>query len=358
MSPLSEAEFASDFPRAWRYLHTFEASLKRSHADDPRLLPQAFPWWAYVYEKNLNKQHLPKLFVAQTVQHLQVAPDAAGAFAADNVRVNCILPAQPEDFWFLLAVLHGRVCDWVFRRIAKPKANGYFEANKQFIAPLPVPRADAATKRAIGRDARILRALHTRRARAESLLDRRLSACATRAEKEEWLFAGQVTPLAELKRRAPAALPARDKTAWAKARQAEEVAAAQQRVAILLTPGATLAVAFETGELRLTAHGLPVLDRIFLDAEEGAFIAAQWRLALRHKTFVGEPGAAALAATLRRVARTDHGALRRQAVAQATRVLAYDAAIARAEARLEEALDRAYGLTPEERAVIHAPPRR
>lgn len=208
VSLIGANRMAAEFPNAWHYLQRHEEALR---ARENRGFDDA-EWYRFGRSQALNRQDQPKLFVAQTVQRLAVAPDAAGAFAADNVRVNCILPARPEDFWFLLSVLHGRVCDWVFRRIAKPKANGYFEANKQFIAPLPVPRADAATKRALGRRARIARALHTRRARAEALLARRLAACVTRAEKEEWLFAGQATPLAALKRQAPANLPTREKT--------------------------------------------------------------------------------------------------------------------------------------------------
>lgn len=124
---------------------------------------------------------------------------------------------------------------------------------------------------------------------------------------------------------------------------------------MLLGPGAALSVVFERGELRLTANGMPVFDHIFLDDAEGRFIAAQWRLALRGRSFVGEAGAAALAAMLRKIARTDNAALRDQAAALTGRVLAYDAAIARNDALLEAALDVAYALTPEERAVIDGP---
>ncbi|MDO9501365.1 MAG: Eco57I restriction-modification methylase domain-containing protein [Falsiroseomonas sp.] len=348
MRLIAAPEMIASYPLAWAYLSRHETLLRARENgvfDDGE-------WHRFGRSQGLNKQKLPKLFVAQTVQQLEVAPDAEGAFAADNVRVNCILPAQPQDFWFLLAVLHGRVCDWIFRRIAKPKSGGYFEANKQFIAPLPIPRADPATKAALGKRALIARALHTRRDRAHDLLHRRLSTCTIRTEKEEWLLAGQVTPLADLKRAAPATLTGREKTAWAKARQADQAAQAMSRAAMLLGTDARLAVAFEQGELRITANGMPVFDRIFLSPEEGSFIALQWRLALRGAQFIGEAGAAALADGLRRVARTDNGELRRQAQSAGTRVLHYEQAIARNEAALEELLDTAYRLSPEEKRII------
>ena len=310
-------------------------------------------WYRFGRSQALDKQDKPKLFVAQTVQQLEVAPDAEGALAADNVRVNCILPTNPGDFWFLVAVLHGPVCDWVFRRIAKPKAGGFFEANKQFIAPLPIPRADPAIKAELGRRARIARALHTRRDRVLALLRRRFSICTRRTEKAEWLLAGRgVAPLAELKRAAPAALAARDKTVWAKARQAGQVSQAMTEVAILLAPGAHINVVFAGGELRLLADGMPVFDKIFLSPPDGPFIALQWRLALRGAAFVGKEGADALAAAMCQIARTGEGEVSRQALEAGTRLLSYDAAIARNEAALEDTLGAAYALTAQEKAVL------
>jgi len=114
----------------------------------------------------------------------------------------------------------------------------------------------------------------------------------------------------------------------------------------------TLAVVFEHGELRLTANGLPIFDRIFLGPEEGSFIALRWRLALRGAAFIGEAGAAALADSLRRLRRTNNAELRRQAEVAGGYVLAHGAAIVRNEMALEAALDVAYGLTDAERGII------
>ena len=339
---------AAFFPLAWVYLDSHQATLRKR--ENGKFNDNA--WHRFGRSQGLDKQDRPKLFVAQTVTELEVAPDPTGAFAADNVRVNCILPANPSDFWYLLAVLHGRVCDWVFRRIAKPKQNDYFEANRQFIAPLPIPRADAATKRALGRRARIARALHTRRARALALIARRLEACGKRTENEEWLLAGQVTPLAALKQQAPASLIGQARTDWAKLRQTGEAAKAMARAAMLFTPQATLAVVFEHGELRLTANGIPVFDHIFMNAGVGPFVALQWRLAIRENTFIGEAGTKTLCSVLRRLRVTENTELRQQAQAVATRVFAYDLAIQRNDTAMQVQLDAAYALTPAEHDII------
>jgi hypothetical protein len=348
MALLDAATMQASYPHAWRYLRVNEATLRaresRSFDDDE--------WYRFGRNQSLDRQNKPKLFVAQTVQFLEVAPDLDGAFAANNVRVNCIIAHDPSDLWFLCAILHGKVCDWVFRRIAKPKSGGYFEANKQFIAPLPVPRADSAARARLGRLAKISRALHTRRARAEAALQRRLETAASRIEKPEWLLAGQVEPLPVLTRQAPQSATRAEQTAWAKAKQQTQIEAALDRAAILLSTNAELVCTFKDGELSLRASGVPVFDRIFVNAPEGELLLLQWRLALRGQRFSGREGAQALFEALRKLRHSDNAALRDQAVIAGRRLFAYDDMIAKNEARLEAALFTAYALTDNEKAVI------
>ncbi len=163
---ISAQTLAERFPLAWAYLRSHERALRgreRGKMDrDDR-------WWGYNYPKNLVKQHLPKLVVAQTVPSLRVAYDESGRHCLNNVRVNAVFTQTPERAWFLLGVLNAPVADFIFRAIAKRKVGGYFEANKQFIAPLPIPTATAEQEAAVAARARRLQALHTRRARAEAL---------------------------------------------------------------------------------------------------------------------------------------------------------------------------------------------
>ena len=60
-------------------------------------------------------------------------------------------------------MLNGPVADFVFRRISKPFANDYLSANKQFIAPLPIPRATPLQVTEVARGARNLQRWHSRR---------------------------------------------------------------------------------------------------------------------------------------------------------------------------------------------------
>ncbi len=133
---LSPAEMQK-YRRCWKYLKENEARLRAREAnsfDDAA-------WYRFGRNQNIDKQHLPKVGVPQTVKQLSAFADTAGSRCFNNVRINGILPKHDRvaDLWFILALLNSRSLDYAFRHTAKPKARGYFEANKQFIAPLPIP---------------------------------------------------------------------------------------------------------------------------------------------------------------------------------------------------------------------------
>lgn len=156
---LSPAELGREFPRAWAYLGSCEPELRareRGRFDDPR-------WYRFGRSQNIARQERAKLCVAQTVPHLRVCFDRAGGHVLHNVRVNGVLVDSPETGWFVLGVLNGPVCDYVFRRVAKPKAGGFFEANKQYIAGLPIPRTTAAQRGEVATWAEQLQARWTER---------------------------------------------------------------------------------------------------------------------------------------------------------------------------------------------------
>jgi hypothetical protein len=96
-------------------------------------------WYAFGRTQSLGAHDSAKLGVAATVKRLEIAADPRGSVYFHNVRVNGILisPNGPS-IWILLTLLNSRLLDWVFRRGAAEHANGYYAANKQFIAPLPI----------------------------------------------------------------------------------------------------------------------------------------------------------------------------------------------------------------------------
>ena len=158
---------------------------------------------------------------------MSVCEDGEGSFYLNNVRVNGIIPARPVDFWYLLGVLNSRVIDWVFRRIAKPKDGGYFEANRQFIAPLPIPAAKKDDATAVETVAKELTKLHTRRRDEIAALSHRLESCEEQEKAVEWLWPKSVSSLESLIAKAPDGLTKTAAKRYAKEEQAEQIAKAQ-----------------------------------------------------------------------------------------------------------------------------------
>ena len=126
------------FRRCWQYLHENEKTLRAREGgkfSDNQ-------WYRFGRNQNIDKQQLPKIGVPETVSNLVAFIDNEATLYFNNVRVNGIIekPRSKYSLWFLLGMLNSHPLDFVFRLTAKPKDRGYFEANKQFIAPLPIPK--------------------------------------------------------------------------------------------------------------------------------------------------------------------------------------------------------------------------
>ncbi|NLE56018.1 MAG: restriction endonuclease subunit M, partial [Lentisphaerae bacterium] len=347
------AEMAERFPNGWAYLRKHEADLRgREHGgfDDDQ-------WYRFGRNQNLDKQELPKLCVAETVPSLRVCYDAAGAFFLNNVRVNGVLPTESRDGWFLLGILNAPVCDFVFRRTAKPKDGGWYEANKQFIAPLPIPAATSEEQQQVGGMAMRLQELHTKRRDLVAKLAQRLQSGQTMAMSPapgaDWLWAEVRTPAAwKAHADAPAALKGRELTAWAKARYEDALNAQLYQLDGLLQPGARLDVENTADDIRVTVNGSEAL-RVY-DKPDTPFIAAQWRHALRDVTVTDAFNGKRLLRLLLNVRVTADHALRDRIVAIDADIAALDAKIAAAEQAINAVVYRLYQLTPEEIAMIEA----
>jgi hypothetical protein len=341
--------FERRYPLAWAYLKQYENDLRdrengKMDIDDG--------WWGYNYPKNLDKQELKKLIVAQTVPEMRVCYDANGEFYLNNVRVNGILPHDESTGWMLLGILNAPVCNFVFKRIAKVKAGGYYEANKQFIAPLPIPEVHEVQKAQVIELAKALQSLHTERRDKIDAIDKRLAStqCEEEAKGYEWFWA-EVKPVSEFKKVAPNELTRREKTAWAKEKHEQLLKTKLGVIDALLKPGVKLEALFDDGELTLSIDGIPTLH-LYLDDEEGRFVAAQWCQKIRQTNITEKFDAKKLIKLLLSLKRTENTALREQ-------ILRLDEEIADIETKIDEkedAMNRLvyglYGLEEEDIALI------
>lgn len=340
-----------EFPATWSYLKRHERELRdresgRMDKDDR--------WWGYNYPKNLDKHHLPKIGIPQTVQHLAAFFDDKGSVYFNNVRVGGILVPTEQDSWFLLGVLNSSVADFAFRRGgARPKEGGYFEANKQFLAPLPIPPSNDVQKTMASNAAKELQRLYTARAMSMIEIDRRLESKHTKDDErsESWLW-GDVGTTESWKAQAPTELKGRLLTAWAKEKLAAALLEKLQEINTRLHAGAVLTVREATGELGLDVDGIPVISDLFVEASEAPFIAAQWRQKVRKTNVTEAFKARQLVRMLLSLRASTQDALRKQVIEADVKLRALDVEIAAAERSMDELLYSLYKLTPEERALV------
>ena len=111
---------------------------------------------------NIDKQEVPKLLIPRLIQRLFCTIDSEGEFYLDNVDVGGILPTSVSELAYLAGILNSPVPNLVWRYISKPFQNDYRSANKQFIAPLPIPEATPKQITEVGDRAKELQQLHTR----------------------------------------------------------------------------------------------------------------------------------------------------------------------------------------------------
>jgi len=364
---LIEAEkMARQYPNAWAYLRTYEAMLRRREAKldkktgdfelDDKGVPVHAPfndndWYRFGRHQNLDKQQTPKLIVGQTVPSLRVCFDDTGSVYLNNVRVNGILPAKGVDAWFLLGVLNTKVADFVFRRIAKVKDGGFYEANRQFIEPLPIPEASDAVKADVATKACALQQAHTRRRDLLGLIAARLKSLRPRAKPATWLFPTIKTKL-EWEKDAPKGLDAVERAAFADKRFADAVAAAEEAVGERLKPGVTLEATFAEGELTLTVDGVPVISGIFLDDAAGSFVLAQWRVLSASFTVTEKSTGKSLCDALRKLADAEASNAAAQLMTYQAELTILDGSIRAQEAAMNAAVYQLYRLTETERALV------
>lgn len=346
---LTQKELKNTYPLAWKYLQTWEEELRTREGG-------AFDneeWYQFGRPQNLDKQETEKLIVAQTVPCMRVCADRSRSNYLNNVRVNGILPAATTDIWYLLGVLNSPVCNFVFRRIAKPKDGGYFEANKQFIGPLPIAKSTGDTQTRVAGLAAQLQNLHTTRRDALKEISRRSAVLKYRNRPEMWLFP-TLKSKKDLAGEAPGKLDLDARKAWASQRYQLALDARLSDMGANLAPGATLDAEFKDGELKFFIRGHAVIDKIFLSQAEGEFIAAQWKVLASTYSITEKTDGKRLANALRRIGESSNPALIAQIIERQQKLAEIEAEIATAERAVNTLVYSQYGLNAAEIATIEA----
>ena len=175
------------------------------------------------------------------------------------------MAAQGIDPAYLMGVLNAPVADFVFRSTAKPFRGDDPSANKQFIAPLPIPNVSPKDRAEVAVRARGLQRNWTRRRELMQSTEARLSVLARARHPARWLWP-DLHDLPEMIAQAPPALKLQvDRRAWAEAQLNELEASRLEALQAALDGGGRLEAAFRDDELLLYAGGTIILGSIYLD---------------------------------------------------------------------------------------------
>ncbi len=348
MELISAATLLSTYPKAWAYLRTYEIPLREREGGR---MDNDEGWWAYNYPKNLDKQEIVKIVVPRLVAHLGCSVDESASVYLDNVDVGGIEVTDGQEPFFIAGILNAPVANFVFRRISKPFRGNYLSANKQFIAPLPIPPASEKDRTIVASRAKALQAAHTTRRDTLEKIARRLSATRTRNRPETWLFPGFKSKR-DLIADAPVRLDSDKKREWAEQQYNLDLAARYDTISARLVPGASLSASFKEGELSVAVDGVPIIERIFVDAAEGEFVLAQWKLLAATFVITEKTDGKKLANSLRKLVVVDNPALVQQIITLEAELSELEAEVARQEVEMNAIINRLYGLTEAEARMV------
>jgi len=90
----------------------------------------------------------------KVVEHLR---DGGSLYHVDDR----LLEEAAPPVWYALALLNSRLLDFVFRRGSARHANGFYAANRQFVAPLPIRVGSTDVVESLSTTARKLAERHT-----------------------------------------------------------------------------------------------------------------------------------------------------------------------------------------------------
>ena len=203
--------------------------------------------------------------------------DQLGELYLDNVDVGGITPAPGVPLFFLAGVINGKVADFMFQRISKPFRGDYKSANRQFIAPLPVPKASKNQQKIVAEIAERLQQYHTQRRNLLHEIERRASALDKQIKPVKWLFP-DLPNKQKLLEEAPGNLDTDQRKDWAQQRFNDNLNNKYQTLGELLRPSVIMEVKYEGKELKFLLDDLVALDKIYVEDTEGHFITAQWKV--------------------------------------------------------------------------------
>jgi hypothetical protein len=339
-------DMTRQFPKAWRYLGLHERELRDREGkkfDDTQ-------WYRMGRRQNLDKQETVKLLVPRLVANLASFADDKGRYYCDNVDVGGVVPKRSEDIWWLAGLLNSPTHNLIFSWLTKPFRGEYKSANKQFIAPLPVPKGDRTSRAALSALSSTMQERRTERVALKADLQERLGATARVKWPLEHILP-DVRPIAEIEQSAPQSIPTRDRKHWVVEQRKADEEAALARIDGLVRLDSNCDVQFSRGKLAFLIDESEIA-RTFVGDAEAPLIEAQWRVVALDFQPSGKGDAKRLVEQLRRVVVTAPAALAEQIIAIGGKLHGLSTEIRTDERQLHELTALLFNLSPEEERIV------
>ena len=344
---LTQAEMKKEFPKAWVYLLPFESELRKRDSGKNN---NDEKWFGYIYPKNLDKQEVPKLLVPRLVADLGCFVDDQGTFYCDNVDVGGVVPTRIDDLWLLAGVINAPVTNTIFGWLSKPFRGDYKSANKQFIAPLPIPKADRVGRAGLSALARGMQERRTRRIELKAQLEERMTSTARVTWPLEKLLPA-VRSIAEIETEVPNSVPRTEHKKWIDEQRKSDEESALAEIEGVVRASSIAEVTLSEGRLVLAIDDTEIA-RVFVGKAESALIEAQWRSAAIDFQPTGKGDAKRLIDKLRRVATDADPSVTAQIIAIGADLAALTDVLRDDEHQLHELTCLMFNLSDDEKRLV------
>jgi hypothetical protein len=255
-----------------------------------------------------------------------------------------------DDIWWLTGILNAPVTDTIFGWLSKPFRGGYKSANKQFISPLPIPRAARADKAGLSALAQLMQERATRRVDLQQQMEERLAATSRTPLPLERLLI-DVRPIPEIEAETPKSVPAPRRKAWVDEQRRADEEASLAQIDAVVHPASEADVRIGGGKLSFLVDDQEVA-RLFVSSDEEALAEAQWRAAAVAFDPTGKDNAKRLVERLRRIALTADRAVTEQIIAIGKELARVSDVLREDEEQLHELTCYLFNLSEAERRLV------
>lgn len=128
--------------RQWPLTHAYLSQNKEYLSNREKGRMRGAAWYGYVYPKNIEVMHTPKILVPDIADRASFALDADGEYAFTSGYGITLKPDVQESPKYILALLNSSLLDAYLKSISTTMRGGFFRYFTQYIGRLPIRRID------------------------------------------------------------------------------------------------------------------------------------------------------------------------------------------------------------------------